>query len=91
MTKYYKGHITLPIERYLPKVTEKAICLTVACGYTGANDRYEWFPKSQIIISEPNEVGNAEILIPVWLFRSKQISADSIRECDFNPYEIIER
>lgn len=88
MKKYYKGWITTPIEQYVPKVTEKAICLTVAGGYTCANDTYEWFPKSQIVIGEPNDVGNAEIFIPCWLFRSKSIDASRIRECDF--LEIVE-
>lgn len=88
MKKYYKGWITLPIENYVPQVTEKAICFTVAGGATTANDTYEWFPKSQIVIGEPNDVGNADIYIPVWLFRSKCIDAYRIRECDF--VEIVE-
>ena len=88
MKKYYKGWITLPIENYVPKVTEKAICFTVAGGYTCASDTYEWFPKSQIIVGEPNDVGNAEIFIPCWLFKSKCIDASRIRECDF--YEVVE-
>ena len=86
--KYYKGWITLPIEQYVPQTTEKAICLTVAGGATCANDTFAWFPKSQILIGKPNEVGNAEILIPVWLFKSKCIDACRIRECDFD--EVVE-
>lgn len=71
MKKYFRGWMSLPVEKYVPACTEKAICLTVAGGYTTANDRYEWFPRSQIIIGEPNEVGNAEVLIPYWLIKQK--------------------
>lgn len=80
MKKYYRGYISTPIEKYVPAVTEKAICFTVAGGYTTANDTFEWFPKSQLIIGEPNEVGNAEILIPMWLIKNKQIDRSRIRE-----------
>ena len=84
MKKYYKGMISLPLQDYVPQVTEKAICFTVAGGYTCANDTFEWFPKSQIIIGEPNDVGNAEIFIPCWLFRSKMIDAHRIREIELD-------
>lgn len=81
--QYFKGMTSLPFERYFPKVTEKAVCVTIVGGYTSANDRNEWFPKSQIIIGEPNDVGNAEIFIPCWLFRSKDIGYNDIREIEF--------
>jgi hypothetical protein len=68
---YYRGWITLPLERSVPCVTEKAVAMTVAGGATTANDTFTWFPKSQLIIGEPNEYGNAEILIPCWLIRKK--------------------
>lgn len=71
MKKYFRGWITLPVEKYVPSCTEKAIALTVAGGYTTANDTYAWFPRSQVIIGEPNEYGNAEILIPYWLVKQK--------------------
>lgn len=63
--------MTLPLERSFPAVTDKAIAFTIAGGYTSANDRIEWFPKSQLVIGEPNEHGNAEILIPYWLMKQK--------------------
>lgn len=69
--KYFRGHISLPLEKFFPAVSEKAICFTVAGGYTTANDTYTWFPKSQVVIGEPNDVGNAEILIPYWLMKQK--------------------
>ena len=73
--KYFRGWISLPLERYTPACTEKAVALTVAGGYTAANDHYEWFPKSQLIIGEPNEYGNAEVLIPYWLIKQKSNNA----------------
>lgn len=87
--KYYKGWITLPLENYLPAVTEKAIAVTVAGGYTTANDTHAWLPKSKVLIGEPNEYGNAEVLIPAWLLREKRIEAGRIREFDL--YEMVER
>jgi hypothetical protein len=71
MKKYFRGWASLPLEKYFPAVTEKAIAVTIAGGYTDANDRIIWLPKSQLIIGEPNEVGNAEILIPYWLVKQK--------------------
>ena len=89
MKKYYKGWITLPMEHYLPATTDKAIALTVSGGYSTANDTLAWFPKSQIIVGEANEVGNAEVLIPVWILKQKGIDPLRIREMDL--YETVER
>lgn len=88
MAKYYKGWITLPLERYVPAVTEKAIAFTVAGGHSTANDGLAWFPKSQVIIGDANEVGNAEVFIPTWLFRQKSIDPSRVRELDLD--EIVE-
>ena len=71
MKKYFRGWVSLPLEKYLPSATEKAVAFTVAGGYTTANDTFEWFPRSQLVIGEPNECGNAEILIPYWLVKQK--------------------
>lgn len=78
--KYYRGFISTPIEHYVPAITEKAIAFTIAGGYTTANDSYKWFPKSQIKIGTPNEVGNAEILIPYWMIKKANIDPHRIRE-----------
>lgn len=93
MKKYYRGWISTPIEKHVPAVTEKAICFTIAGGYTTANDTHEWFPKSQILIGEPNEVGNAEILIPMWLIKNKGIDRRRIREIELynGENDIVER
>lgn len=69
--KYFRGWVSLPIENHVPAVSDKAICFTIAGGYTTANDTFSWFPKSQVKIGEPNECGNAEILIPYWLVSKK--------------------
>ena len=77
--KYYRGWVGTPIERYLPRVTDKAYCFTYAGGATTANDTYTYFPKSQVKIGEPNEYGNAEILIPLWLIKNKGNGFDPYR------------
>lgn len=82
MKKYFRGWTSLPLEKFFPAVTEKAIAVTIAGGYTDANDRIIWLPKSQLIIGEPNEVGNAEILIPYWLVKQKT---------NFDPADLFER
>ena len=91
--KYYRGWISTPIEDHVPASTEKAICLTIAGGFTAANDTREWFPKSQILIGEPNEVGNAEILIPMWLLKRKGIDRRRIREVEIynGENDVVER
>ena len=82
MKKYFRGWTSLPLEKYFPAVTEKAVAVTIAGGYTDANDRIIWLPKSQLIIGEPNEIGNAEILIPYWLVKQKT---------NFDPSDLFER
>lgn len=69
MTKYFRGWTGYPLETYLPRVTDKALAFTVNKGY-GYEELF-YLPKSQVIIGEPNEVGNVEILIPVWILRGK--------------------
>lgn len=73
--KYFRGWVSLPLENHVPAVTDRAICFTIAGGYTTANDTFSWFPKSQVKIGEPNEVGNAEVLIPYWLVSKKTNNA----------------
>ena len=95
--KYFRGWVSLPIEDHVPAVSDKGICFTIAGGYTTANDTFSWFPKSQVKIGEPNDVGNAEILIPYWLVSKKTNNArdffSRIREiCAYNGEDyIVER
>ena len=72
--KYFRGWVSLPLERFFPAVSDKAVAFTIAGGYTSANDTVAWFPKSQIKIGDPNEYGNAEILIPYWLMKQKAVN-----------------
>lgn len=52
--------------------TEKAFYTYYDPGYiTGGHERPVWFPKSQCIFGEVNEVGNFELLIPCWLVDDK--------------------
>ena len=61
----------VPLERFFPRVTDKAIAVTISGGYTSCNDRLMYLPLSQLIIGKPNEYGNAKIYIPVWLLKGK--------------------
>ena len=78
MKQYFRGWTRLPLEERF-RVAEKAIAIPVDWGHWGANHMtVEWFPKSQIIIGEPNQYGNAEILIPMWLLRQKRIQGEQL-------------
>lgn len=80
MKKYFRGYSSLPLEKFLPRVTEKAVAFT-HISKAGADDGYlVWFPKSQVIIGEANDVGNADIYIPCWLFKSKGINPQRLDE-----------
>lgn len=85
MAKYYKGWITLPIDDYVTASTKKAVCFTVAGGYSTANDTKVWVPKSILKIGESNEVGNAEVYLPMWFVVKKGIKnqVERIRDIDF--------
>ena len=94
MKKYYRGWTTV---KELPKGTEKAIPLTLAKANPLENVII-WIPKSQIIIGEPNQYGNAEILIPLWVlysngirFRFKTKVFQEIEEYQDGSPNIIER
>lgn len=77
MKKYYRGYTALPFDTE----TEKAIGFTVSNGYFGrGHDSHIWLPKSQVIVGEANEVGNALILIPAWLLDKNNIDFYRINE-----------
>ena len=54
--------------------TEKSFALEFRGGYTAINDWIEYFPKSQCIFTEPNDIGNFTVLIPVWMFARKKLN-----------------
>ena len=96
MKKYFRGFIQLPFEKAFPGVTEKAVQVTIAGGSTCANDWHEWFPKSQLIIGEPNNIGWAEVLIPFWIIKQKTNMPPRdyfrrIREIELDGADIVER
>lgn len=92
MAKYYKGWTTLPIERYVTASTDKAICFTVAGGYSTSNDTKLWIPRSVLTIGEPNEVGNADVYLPMWFVAKRGIrkQVERIRDIDFIEVDIDE-
>lgn len=92
MAKYYKGFITLPIETSVVGCTEKAICFTVAGGYSTANDTYLWIPRSILKFDEPNEHGNANIYLPMWFVAKNGLwkKVERIREVQFTNMDIVE-
>lgn len=90
MKKYYTGWITLPLEDYIPASTPKAICVTVAGGYSTANDENLWIPRSILRIAEPNEHGNARVYLPMWFVARNGLykKVERIREISFD--EVVE-
>jgi hypothetical protein len=92
MTKYYKGWITLPIDQHVAARTEKAVCFTVAGGYSTANDSDLWVPRSIIKLGEPNENGNADIFIPMWFVAKHGLwkNIERLREVNFTKMDIVE-
>ena len=83
--KYYKAFCTLPLDRYI-NCSEKAYCFTVANGYTKSNNERLWIPKSIVKVSDPNEVGNVYLYLPMWFVAKNDIyrKVESIVEVDFD-------
>jgi hypothetical protein len=51
--------------------TEKAFAFDYAVGYTKREQI--WFPKALCGITEPNDVGNRYVNIPMWFFKKNLI------------------
>jgi len=51
----------------------KALYLTVTYGGFNTGKSIEWFPMSQLKISQPNECGYCEMEIPDWILKQKQM------------------
>ena len=60
----------------------KAIYLTITYGGFNTGKKREWFPLSQLTISQPNECGWAEVNIPDWLIEQKHIGNGSFEEAE---------
>lgn len=80
MKKYFKGWISSPVERYLPRVTEKAVAFTYLSKHGAADGRLVYFPKSQVVFDDVNDVGNIAVYIPCWLFKSKNLDPRQLDE-----------
>lgn len=63
--KYYFGWTS---EQCWKCGTEKAWLVTLVGGYTSANDKPFYIPRSICICEEPNEYGNMRVFVPVWFF-----------------------
>ena len=84
--RFYLGWTSTPFNRYFPRETEKALMVSVDLGYMGSgHDGSMWIPKSIMKVSEPNENGNVEILIPYWWVAKNRYyeTIRKIREIDF--------
>ena len=80
MKKYYFGWTS---KDCIDCGTEKACCFTYAGGYTTANDKVQFVPRSIMRVDEPNEYGNCKVYIPVWFFTKNFLDHRRIREIDW--------
>lgn len=72
--RYFLGWASTPFHRFFPRETEKAIMVSINLGYWGhGHEGSMWIPKSIMKVSNPNENGNVEILIPYWWVRKTGI------------------
>lgn len=80
MKKYYFGWTS---KDAIDCGTERAWSYTYAGGYSSANDKVQYVPRSIMIVDEPNEYGNVKVYIPVWFFKKNFIDHRKIREIDW--------
>lgn len=79
MTKYLTGRIHIDTIR--DHSTEKAFYVTIDDGRTLSDGNgHMWLPKSRCEISEPNDIGWCDILVPVWLFTNNRIDYHRVME-----------
>lgn len=80
MKKYYFGWANKETFEF---GTEKAWCYTYAGGFTNANDKIQYMPRSIMIVEDANEYGNCKVFVPVWFFKKNFIDHRKIREIDW--------
>lgn len=81
---YYVGW--LDMKRFESCSTEKAFYVYYHTGHWGSgHDKVMWFPKSQCIFEEPNDVGNFRVYIPCWLIDNVPMA--DVHRLDFGSYE----
>lgn len=79
MTKYLTGKIHS--DTISNHSTEKAFYVTIDDGrWNSDRNGMMWLPKSKCEISEPNEVGWCDILVPVWLFTNNRVDYHRVLE-----------
>lgn len=82
MTKYLTGKIHSDTIR--DHSTEKAFYVTIDDGrYKSDKNGVMWIPKSRCEVSEPNDIGWCDILVPVWLFTSNRIDYHRVLEINW--------
>ena len=78
---YYAGW--LDAKRFEACSTEKAFYLYYDLGYCGeGHEKPMWFPKSQCIFGDVNEVGQMDVYIPCWIIDNNPTV--DVRRLDFN-------
>lgn len=79
MTKYLSGRIHINTIRN--HETEKAFYVTIDDGrHSSDRNGHMWLPKSRCVISDPNELGWCDILVPLWLFVNNRIDYNRVCE-----------
>lgn len=80
--KYLKGRV---YKDTVSNGTPKAFYVSIDDGRhsTERND-HMWIPRSKIEVSEPNEVGWCDILVPLWLFTNNRIDYHRVCEITFD-------
>lgn len=67
--------------------TDKAVAFDYDHGHYGTGHlSHKWFPKSQLIIGEENEVGLRSVLIPKWLLDKNDIDPHRLYDLRFQGY-----
>ena len=85
-TKYLSGKIhTITINHG----TEKAFYVDIDDGRTNSDrNTHFWIAKKLCQISEPNDCGWCDILVPVWLFTNNRVDYHRVRDINWNGIKI---
>lgn len=82
MAKYLTGRVH--VDTIKKHSTEKAFYVTIDDGRTGSErNGHLWLPKSKCEISDPNECGWCDILVPVWLFTNNRVDYHRVMEINW--------
>lgn len=79
MAKYLTGKIH--IDTIKSHDSAKAFYVTINDGrHTTGREGHLWLPKSRVEVSEPNDIGWCDILVPLWLFTNNRIDHHRVEE-----------